>query len=324
MKAHGEVRVDQNRVISLATKHGAECLPQVPSDKDPRLDDDDDSDNEEGARGRKRKRGGRGRCSLLIVAPSPRCPKAVNIIKTHEKLYGGLLYDIVSVDWLLDCVNAGRSLLPRPHHLYAKTRATKKRLERTYDEHHDSWSRPVTAEGLAKLLSGMKAVEGPPQQWRDLADTELVDDEESAAMESQAALFYGRSTVFYVDCFETLGPASDQRQPLLTSMLGAVRSRLRLQGGRVSDVLDRSVTMVVVDEEDVARFGEIVEKEKQVAAQRGRGDTIKVWKVVSRRWVDRCLSEKYMTPPDDDEMVHLPSLLRAAKGPSTSDVVVIE
>ncbi|TGZ61632.1 hypothetical protein CRM22_007879 [Opisthorchis felineus] len=106
------------------------------------------------------------RSSTFCIIADKLTAKTRNILAACSTSPGGKrprdnsahMYNIVSVSWLESCLEAGKLLPWRPNHLLVMKPETAESLSAEFDSYGDSFTEPLTVDGLKELLSQL--VEG--------------------------------------------------------------------------------------------------------------------------------------------------------------------
>ena len=179
-----------------------------------------------------------GGCIIANVTPSVKIdymigPSTTSLRVKTIKEQGK--YDILSLEWVLDCLNERRLLQPQLHHVLGATPTIRQRLD--MDVWGDSFTQEITNDHLMALLESIPS-SSFSQKLSPLRLDDLMDDS-----------FGGR--VFYVVKDEqerhVYGDAEvvglPRRVPFST--LDVAEMTLRVYGGRISSNLGDNVTTLV-------------------------------------------------------------------------------
>ncbi|GAA27477.2 DNA ligase 4, partial [Clonorchis sinensis] len=106
------------------------------------------------------------RSSTFCIIADKLTAKTRNILAACSTSPGGKrprdnsanMYNIVSVSWLESCLEAGKLLPWRPNHLLVMKPETAESMNAEFDSYGDSFTEPLTVDGLKELLS--RVVEG--------------------------------------------------------------------------------------------------------------------------------------------------------------------
>jgi len=232
----------------------------------------------------------------LVVPSGKPCRRTI-----AAKLTRGI--DILSFEWLLECLQAGRRVAPRFEHYIGMTRETEQRMGEIADVYGDPWTEPNgTVEELQRVLKRMPAL--PPSlpssassssfsAWQRLVVQGRWRAEEEDEVLTELNLFWGRKKVFYLDRYADCGSLEGEggreegpegRKPLPFTTLDAAALLLRLHGAVVSPTLHAEVSHVIVDQRERARFPLLLARKRELRQH--------PWNACEKRVVDMAWVEE--------------------------------
>ncbi|GAB5033027.1 dna ligase 4 [Nannochloropsis oceanica] len=241
---------------------------------------------------------------FLIVPSGQPCLRT-----TAAKLTRGI--DILSFEWLLECLQAGRRIAPRFEHYIGMTRETEERMHQVVDIFGDPWTDTNgTVKELMKVLQRMPALPfalptscaasrgiAPEAAWQRLVEDGGWSAKDESMVLTAVNLFWGRKKVFYLDRYSDCGPLDGEgrgeegRKPLPFTTLDAAMLLLRLHGAVVSSSLHAGVSHIVVDRRERSRFSLLLERKR--ALRRHPWNACEK-RVVGLGWVEGSVAAGYM------------------------------
>jgi len=254
----------------------------------------------------------------FVVTLDPTGMRTQNIIGDLKKKQAETC-DVVLAAWVFDSIVAhSRQHLHFEYLVHAST-ATKDNLQHVCDRYGDRFAEGADRKSLIRTfkqvdklhtdLPWANYVQMPPsssrkrpRNWRESASELSLEDR--AAVETQFTLFW-RSVVIYVDCHDNLGevePSVTQnlcRTPLACSPLAAARHSLMLHSAHTVDQLHYKVTHVLVHPAHPERFDLIKQRLRQLRVH--PNSLYSGVRVVTPKWVEACISEGVMRPPENPE-----------------------
>jgi ATP-dependent DNA ligase len=221
--------------------------------------------------------------------------------------------DILVVDWLVECLGAGRRIEPRYEHYVGMARGTRRRMEGLVDRFGDPW---IPGEGirLEEVFARMPSL--PPSRgpslsgaWRCHVREGAWGDDEGAILRGVMPFYSPRQIIYadrYADCGRVLPPVGEEddeeatddkevgtreakggkRPALPFTTLDAAVILLRLHGAKISSSLHANVTHVLVDREERRRYSLILARKREL--RRGPHYACEKW-VVDVEWVKASL-----------------------------------
>lgn len=172
------------------------------------------------------------------------CVLAAKLISKCKPYQEKDLYDIVKLDWLINCLNSKRFVQYKPSDFLYCTNETKKYLKEVYDEFGDSYQEDHTIESLRELFSSLNSnsnylnfkIKNLREQIAEIEDEYFPNDF------IQFRIF--RLDTIYLDVYEELIDASKRAK---NSCLDLVELKIKWHGGLVANQIDEHTTHCVLD-----------------------------------------------------------------------------
>eukprot|EP00794_Sanderia_malayensis_P019370 gene19370-21291_t len=183
-------------------------------------------------------------------------------------------FDVVTVDWLVKCLDKDEVLAYMPQDLIFASTKTKDKLAEYFDKYGDSYTEDVTQERLHKIFSELK------YEVEISADEIAEIESRYFPNESQFGLF--RRCQAYVDCWSEIGGDTSEKTSQDIDLLAL---EFQFYGGQISACLDKDVTHVLVDKTATARLSILRERIRQMKRKPH---------IVSDAWVRDCIAKSFI------------------------------
>ncbi|GAB1599803.1 DNA ligase 4-like [Argonauta hians] len=181
------------------------------------------------------------------------------------------IYNIIYVNWILNCIQSKKLLPWTPKDIIHATEATTAKLREEFDEYGDSYICHSTHEELKDIFSKIQMTEYlNPEQIAEIED-------EYFPMESPNGLF--RLCRVYVDNKED--PYDNGRA--LNSHLTLLALEMKYFGATVLPVFDNTISHVIMDKSDLKRLPMFKLKRRQQSIK---------FHILDSEWVRKCLTER--------------------------------
>ncbi|XP_071791788.1 DNA ligase 4-like [Asterias amurensis] len=182
------------------------------------------------------------------------------------------IYDVVSTDWLLKCLDAQKCLPWLPSHMIHVSPETKVQFSLLYDRHGDSYTEDVDTDKLKEIFEKV----GKEGTYPSLGNESIAElEQQYFPGESPLGLF--RLCKVYMDSCLVIG---DESTHIKDCSLDLVTLELRFYGATISTKMDEDVTHVVLDRIDKTRLPsyKLLMRERQ-----------RKFHLVSPEWVYACI-----------------------------------
>ncbi|CAD5123713.1 DgyrCDS12032 [Dimorphilus gyrociliatus] len=179
-------------------------------------------------------------------------------------------HDIVKVEWLLSCFEQQKLLSWSPKDMIFAKSITTNQLAERFDEHGDSFTSDINdIDCLKDIFRQVKST--CRLNYKEIAEVE----EEYFPHDCRYGLF--RLCTIYGDSYEVL---SDENTARSESSLPAYLYLASVYGANISSRLDKSVTHVIVENDDHFNDLNIVNRSRR-----------QKFRIVRKDWIDECVKE---------------------------------
>eukprot|EP00795_Rhopilema_esculentum_P013203 gene13203-4019_t len=174
-------------------------------------------------------------------------------------------HDVVSVSWLVACLNKGKVLAYKPNEMIFTSEKTKKIFSLEYDEFGDSYTKEIDAKNLQEIFRNMESKDRVRSTAEEVAEIEF----RYFPNDSPYGIFRG--------CRSFFDKWADPDCPNETASRD-----LRFHGGDVMNQFSPGTTHVIVRKSDLSRL--------PVFRQRIRNMTKKPH-IVTEDWIQSCIEK---------------------------------
>ena len=178
------------------------------------------------------------------------CVIAHKMISKCEPYKAKDKFDIVKIDWSINCIKEKRFLQFKPSDFLYCTKKTEEYLNQIYDCYGDSYTEDLTLDSIKELFANLDT----NSKYLDNFNLKNNIREEIAEIEYeyfandflQFRIF--RLDNIYLDIFETLDVANNEKIRVKNTCLDFIELKIKWHGGLVTNCLDEKTTHCVVDQ----------------------------------------------------------------------------
>ncbi|POM75363.1 DNA ligase [Phytophthora palmivora] len=202
------------------------------------------------------------------------------------------LFNIVHIKWVFSCVAASRLVSLKAGDFIFATESQRELLAKEYDRYGDHFTEHITPDDLQRILREIPESESKCLPWQ--IQMHNLEMEEAEAMDSEFT-FLSHCVVYFQDWCSSLKDGLPDA--LSIGQMKLLEQQLRLYGGIVSQVIDSTVTHVVVSDRV-----EVQQLALAIRSLRHRG--LPEPRVVTKEWIQQCVEQQTQLP-DSEFVVHV-------------------
>ena len=155
-------------------------------------------------------------------------------------------FDVVKIDWLINCIKSKRFLRYKPSDFLYCTTETKKYLKEIYDDYGDSYTEDLTMDSIKELFASLNHI-----KINDLRN-EIAEIEDEYLPNDLLHFRIFRLDTIYLDVYDAVDTNKANR--LRNSTLDLIELKIKWHGGVVTSKIDENTTHCVLDKKYLKIF----------------------------------------------------------------------